>query len=270
MSYVAEFQFRYNNRQNPDIFGTLKWLQGAILVALTALIVLLSTPAWLPLFYEPECRQEDCKPQRGQPNPNWERIIAVSNLGLLIVTACLAAATMSVARSTHKAANAAGASAKYIPAVESAYIFVEPKIVPSWAFTLNDNTSLGDNSIKVEYVFTNYGNTPAVIQSIEAHLDFWTEAPDNTKHAPSKILMGGEVILKPGQSTDRDVESFAKPFDLDARKAFEEGHACFWFYGSVNYLDIFNRPRTTRFRWRYTGVINYFGPSGGAPYNERT
>jgi hypothetical protein len=130
-------------------------------------------------------------------------------------TLVLSVSTIALWLSTRKAADAAREAAEFIPSVERAYIFVEPKISTTTSFDIFDNSKIGPNAIGTSYVFTNHGKTPAIIQSIEVHFDFWTDAPDNSHHVQSKIL-GGEIILKAGESTGRDTESFAREFDVVA------------------------------------------------------
>jgi hypothetical protein len=90
---------------------------------------------------------------------------------------------------------------------------------------LYEISDLGPNSIRVEYIFTNYGKTPAFIQSIDARFDFLTTAPDNSQHLPTRIL-SGEIILKTGESSiDVFTEHFDRPFETAARQAFEDRSA---------------------------------------------
>jgi len=189
-------------------------------------------------------------------------VLALSTIGLWLSTEKL----WSVTRMTAKAAQD---SADALPVIERAYIFIKPEIVFPPDFWWRKDTDVAANTISVKYVFTNHGKTPAVIRSIDARFNMWTDAPDNIQHMPSKIL-GGEPVLEASESTSPDEEFIQRKLTAIEVEAIENGHAYLWFYGSIIYEDIFKKKRVTRFRWRYGSILQHFGPAGTAPYNERT
>jgi hypothetical protein len=186
------------------------WLLVFVAIVVFCLIAI-STNAFQECMKRAYYEGSDYEPEKGLAQIfqtlNWTKACAGDFLredGEAITaffTLALSLSTIALWLSTRKVADAAREAAEYVPTVEGAYIFVEPEISSTVPFEVFDNSPLGTDAIKVRYVFTNYGKTPAIIQSIETHFEFWPDAPDNTRHLPSKIL-GGEVILKPTQSTD--------------------------------------------------------------------
>jgi hypothetical protein len=169
-----------------------------------------------------------------------------------------------------EAAKAATAAAEALPRLERAYIFIQPKISLKTAFIMYGETSgtIPDN-VGVEFLITNHGKTPAIIMSMDIRCDFWTSAPDNSQHIPSKLL-GNEVVLEAGKSLPEERITIKQFLNPDAVKALAKGDAYVWFSGSILYNDIFGEQRRTSFRHRYGSIMRVMTASGGTPYNERT
>jgi len=173
------------------------------------------------------------------------------------------------ANSLSKVLRAVGASADVLPALERAYVFVKPRISMPLAIGWHSGSDLAARTVSIKYSFTNHGKTPAVVRGIDARFDLSMDAPDNSEQPTYKPL-DNEPVMDPSRSTDPDEVFIDRVISGDEVKALKEGRAFLWFYGSILYEDISKQPHVTRFRWRYEGVQQHFGPAGGAPYNDRT
>jgi hypothetical protein len=186
-------------------------------------------------------------------------LIAALQFAALIVQAFFLWKTLRIARE----------SADALPALERAYIFVKPKISLPLALGWNAGAELADRTVSIKYSFTNHGKTPAIIKGIDARFDVSAEAPDNTEHQSSKAL-DNEAVVDAKRSSDPDEVFIGRVISADEVKALKEGRLHLWFFGSILYEDISQKPHVTRFRWRYEGAQQSFAPAGAAPFNDRT
>jgi hypothetical protein len=192
-------------------------------------------------------------------------LIAALQFAALVVQAYFLWKTLRLARVS---ADVARASAEVLPALERAYVFVKPRISMPLAIGWHAGSDLAARTVSIKYSFTNHGKTPAVVRGIDARFDLSMDTPDNAEQ-PYKPL-DNEPVVDPNRSTDPDEVFIDRVISGDEVKALKEGRAFLWFYGSILYEDISKQPHVTRFRWRYEGMQQHFGPAGGAPYNDRT
>jgi hypothetical protein len=195
-------------------------------------------------------------------------LLALFTLGLVVIGIFQALFLKGTLKATAIAAGAAKTAADTVPTLERAYVFVEPRIQLPGNLKAFKDTNVAAREIRVNYVISNHGKTPAIIQWIEARFEFRSDPPDNSKIIPSKF-MGDEFVIK-SDGTHNESEFFEEILTAEMKKGLFEGEVYFWFYGSIQYEDIFGTTRYTRFRWRYNSAFEVFSTHGAAPYNERT
>lgn len=188
-----------------------------------------------------------------------------------LFTIILALSTIALWTSTKEAADAARDAAEALPALERAYLFIEPEIAFSTRSLKNDipNIARFENRAWVQYQFVNHGKTPAIIVSLQVNFDLLSDAPDNCEHRPN-LLLTSEMVVKSSEYTDARTIELGRLLTNSESDALKAGHVSFWFYGSVIYLDIMGKSHTTRFRWRRGRTEIPFAADGQAPHNERT
>ncbi len=186
----------------------------------------------------------------------WLVVVGIGQFVLFYVQLRLIRMSLAPAE---QAAKAAQAAAEHIPRVERAYIFVKPK-----CYLAN-----GDTLAICEYTFYNHGKTPAVIigYGVTVRVADLLQIPDNSQHFPIGVL-DGERVLPAGDSFTPSEESAS--INRTEWEAIEAGKMAIFFWGSIEYQDVFGNQQFTFYRWEAHGRPLRFAVVGGPPHNHRT
>jgi hypothetical protein len=130
---------------------------------------------------------------------------------------------------TMRAANAARAAARHIPAVDRAYIFIQPN---------EKGGFIGPGSQTVAFVeVQNFGPTPGFLETLYGEFSRTEPKGRKPRYDPSR----GVTF-----TVDTAIGNFESPTPLHQR--FEApGIDPIYFFGYVEYRDIFKRRHTSRF-----------------------
>ena len=159
----------------------------------------------------------------------WAYAFSTTERAIAIFAGVLTLSTLLLWVFTMRAANAARGAAKHIPAVERAYIFIQPS---------EKGGFFGPDEKTVAFVeVQNFGPTPGFLETLYG--EFSPTKPNGRKprYDPSK---GTKFAV------DDIIGKFDVPTPLDQR--FEtSGVEPVYFFGYVEYRDIFKRRHTSRF-----------------------
>jgi hypothetical protein len=159
----------------------------------------------------------------------WAYASLTTERAIAVFAGLLTLSTLLLWVFTMRAANAAKGAAKHIPAVERAYIFIQPS---------DKGGFVGPDEKTVAFVeVQNFGPTPGFLETLYG--EFSPTQPKGTKprYNPSK---GTKFAV------DDVIGKFDVPTPLDQR--FEvPGVDPIYFFGYVEYRDIFKQRHTSRF-----------------------
>jgi hypothetical protein len=127
-----------------------------------------------------------------------------------------------------------------------------------WVLASIRKTDLSFDTMKCEFVFNNYGRTPAIIESFSIDAKWPLPKPEFPLPPVYEKTTEARIILGPGE--ERVVGTF--PADLPLELAIS--------WGYVNYGGIFEGQRTTKFCFRYDREEDLFIPTGPPAYNDIT
>lgn len=205
---------------------------------------------------------------KGKPEGFWEGVatdpVAAFTLGLVLVGAFqvglfyvqlrLIKETLAPAK---EAADAAKLNAEAVIKAERAYLFVEiclENVVDIIKY-MQGMQSVAPRPILIQYRFTNYGKTPAVIKSISYGAVVAENLPRQREyihilHLPTHLL-GAETSTKTLEYDE---------FKISAAIAdsIQNLTDTFWFYGEIVYDDMFERQNTFDFVFHVSGISEGF------------
>jgi hypothetical protein len=246
--------------------GWLKdFIADFIIAALVAATILVSAITWLPSLYEPEGQTN---PQQSGQSSNsweglvsWERLIVLSNFGLLLVTAALAVATISLARSTKVAADAARDAADAARdaadiAQVQLYPVLWPRIVGSVIGVGPERDSDGklqtksiERSPRITLEFENLGGSDAILESVQFAFRLADEAP---REASVKTALPANRVVQRG-SKSKSFDSEPMTLSGEEMSAVLNQDTFLWLYGVVAFADVRGTQWETEFCFRYDG-----------------
>jgi hypothetical protein len=129
-----------------------------------------------------------------------------------------------------------------------------------------------DRRLLITYGFKNYGKTPAVIREISHGIAISREPPDPVYTLSN--LIPQETVIAPSGTTDEQTCIFDTNLEtVKDAMPLSTGEAYIWFYGRIDYKDIFgDMNQTHRFFFRYidTGKGFRFQPYDYKHYNKST
>lgn len=179
------------------------------------------------------------------------------------------------------AANAADESAKALPKLERAFLFILDCETEDISFVLNPSTLLTATSrFMASLSVINYGRTPANIRGMISSLDASAEIPPvlqlPTETAPlSPDFERRDIEVIVGADRDlslRDIGQAICPElpTSQLRQDITLGRRHLYFHGVIQYLDIFMCLHEVRFCRRYNPKEHNFEPVGGLERNRYT
>jgi hypothetical protein len=180
--------------------------------------------------------------------------VAIAQAGLFVWQLLLIQRGM---KDTREAADAAKLSAQAVIAAERAYVFVEICLETAVDMIkyMQGMQSVDPRSILIQYRFTNYGKTPAVIKSISYGAVVAENLPrqreySHVLHLPTHLL-GAETSTKTLEYDE---------FKISAAIAdsIQNLTDTFWFYGEIVYDDMFDRQKTFDFVFHVSGISEGF------------
>lgn len=195
----------------------------------------------------------------------WQIIFGAIGIGALVYSLAL----------NREATGAAITAANAAIAVERAFLYVT---IHSHNFGNIGNESFYDKSPEltlngkrlVDYYFRNYGKTPAIIRevshgitvSLTPPIPVYTVAPE----------LEGQVVETGGATHPLICEEQTSVVTVGDALKVAKGETYFWFFGKVEYIDVFGAPRTHRFLFRYArlGKRFRFQPYDYKHYNQST
>jgi hypothetical protein len=167
------------------------------------------------------------------------------------------------AEAARDSAEAAVISAKHMPRIERAYLFLGLEVTSR---IVAFEAGLADTRSKIEFGFKNHGKTPASIEELHVMAKFWREGWPAMAVADVMAIQKGWMIsageTQAGYSTEFTLRS-----DEIARAREGKGYILFW--GKVVYRDVFGDIhesgwcRAHDFKsagWRFAGdeTLNYY------------
>jgi hypothetical protein len=181
-------------------------------------------------------------------------IAALSTLVVAAFTGVLGIFTISLARSTRIAADAANLSAKVAQSsladLERPYVFIETQADIKARLGFRDvMPSGGGDPVRVKQIprvkfrLVNHGRTPAIVSPlIKRDLIFYGEGPNMAPDSIDDMLLKNEVILAPnGGGSDWYVCEFNGTWPDDVVQAMTDLEMFFWFRAWISYQDVFGK-----------------------------
>jgi hypothetical protein len=105
-----------------------------------------------------------------------------------------------------------------------------------------------DTPPAVKYRFRNYGKTPAIIKEISLGMILASDPVDPVYSV--QIQSFRENMIAGGDATEAVEFSYRSPLDTDQATALDKMEARLWFFGRVDYDDVFGASHTHRFYFR--------------------
>jgi hypothetical protein len=162
----------------------------------------------------------------------WLVVVGIGQVVLFYVQLRLIRMSLAPAE---QAAKAAQAAAEHIPRVERAYILSNPNVIL--------RTAIPSPSVNTHFITTE-------------------------KRQPS-LSATAQVFGSLGFSGFPTSEEVV-PINPTERKAIEAGEMAIFFWGSIEYADVFGNQQFTFYRWEAHGRSLRFAVVGGPPHNHRT
>lgn len=124
------------------------------------------------------------------------------------------------------------------------------KFIKAGSMYPNSTEMATDGNAAVQYFFKNYGKTPAIYRE-NSHGIVISAQPPEPVYALSEQIPTQHMI-EPGSGTDDQVCSERLPINTvgDVMPIYR-GESFFWFFGSIDYTDVFGEQRVDRFLFRY-------------------
>ncbi len=120
---------------------------------------------------------------------------------------------------------------------------------------------------KMHYVWENYGRTPAITRRSRFNSAVATKIPVRPKYVePPKV---GESIVAASKSTSQEEWIHLEGIDASDYLALETGKRHLFWWGYVEYTDVFDRIHTTGFGVRYVPKDRCWTSAGGKAFNFR-
>jgi hypothetical protein len=213
-----------------------------------------------------EKTQDNSKPNSGETQSLWipNDSVGLYTLVLSVFTGVLAAVSIFQGimllrsdKTARIAADAAKLNAQAVIAAERAYVFVEINLenVADIINYMHDMPSVAPRPILIQYCFTNYGKTPAVIKSIGYGAVVAENLPrqreySHVLHLPTHLL-GAET-------STRMIEYDEFKISAAVASSIRNLKDTFWFYGEIVYDDTFDRQKTFDFVFHVGGISEGF------------
>ena len=102
-----------------------------------------------------------------------------------------------------------------------------------------------DGNAAVQYFFKNYGKTPAIPRENSHGIVIFRAASPSQFYALYEQIPTGHRLIEPGSGTDDQVCSERLPINTvgDVMPIYR-GKSFFWFFGSIDYTDVFGEQRS--------------------------
>jgi len=181
----------------------------------------------------------------------WNFLFGTAERAIAVFTGLLALFSVLLWIYTKRAANAAHRAAEHIPAVERAYLFATPAFIG----TDNDKTET-----TVEITVDNPGRTPGILTSIYGQ--FSNKPPKGD--VPQYNGGGSYPFELTVNSTNGDPRARVV-LPVVFKTDFAEQQ---FFWGYIEYLDIFKKPHTSRFCTLISPAESRWQVTGGRAWND--
>jgi hypothetical protein len=180
-------------------------------------------------------------------------ITALGTLAIAVFTAILGGFTISLSKSTRIAAVAAKESADAAVAAERARFFI---VIDGYnigrilgAFEGTEFGAIGRTTPPtISYCFKNYGKTPGIIR--ETCLGITFAADPVIPVYLVKISSFPEYMIGADGSTAPKEISLYQSLTADQAGAISRNTGRLWFFGRMDYRDVFGEPQVHRFYFR--------------------
>lgn len=113
----------------------------------------------------------------------------------------------------------------------------------------------------IRYLFENYGNSPAIIRQIR--VDFMLDPNPPSAEIGDHIALPANRVVPPQKSTGHWEAGLATQPNESTVSALNDQKTFFWFYGTVDFDDIFGAEYVTEFCLRFDAKQNYLAPYDG-------
>jgi hypothetical protein len=211
----------------------------------------------------PESKSED---KTAEPQSLW---VPTDSVGLYTLVLCVFTGVLALVsifqgamllrsdKTSRIAADAAKLNAQAVISAERAYVFVEIGVqtVVDIVRYMQDMPSVAPRPILIQYRFTNYGKTPAVIRKITYGAVVAENLPRQREysqvlHLPTHLL-GAEQSTKMLEYDEFKISAAIASAILDLKGTF-------WFFGKIVYDDMFDRQKTLSFAFHMSGISEGF------------
>lgn len=240
----------------------------------------LFSPTANPVVYPSKEKSETKSERQQQKETYWERVtdpIAVYTLVLMIFTGVLAWSTLGLQKETRRLAEGAEAQAKDMKssiaaaqtaadAAKKSAEISENTILPYLLLDVvsqSVSTELREDDVNgmiikvivglsqqpsVSFRFTNYGRTPAIIRRLRPSMCTKTSAPDPRQTWYMYVLPSARNIAADKSTADMEIPLFLGDDDISA---IETGDNWIWFYGLIEFGDVWGNEYFTEWCWRF-------------------
>ncbi len=270
--YVAEFQFRYNNRFNDDIFGTA--IEGRMRQINTDILIgiLIASLGWVAVFVwqssqppnHTSAASQHCEGTKSEcAKATTDDRIADYTWWLAVLTGGLVFAGIIqfgflirsdntarlAANAAERAADATAASVDL--ARDTAKRQLRAYVTVNGVIRTKDPGDLNGQGFAVLVDIKNSGQTPARDSLQWARIEI-QEFPLTT-HLPIHCLENPTKGILPPEAKNLAFPTFTRDLTTIEENAILANHTAIYVYGEIDYLDAFGDRHLTQFRFRCNG-----------------
>lgn len=184
-------------------------------------------------------------------------ITALSTVIIAIFTGILGGFTISLAKATKIAADAAADAAKAAVATDRArfYVVIKKHNISALIKWLNHYPSSETMPLnfepKIEYTFKNYGKTPGIILEVSHGIASNVGVPDGPVYSVSGHMFSERMIAADAETETVTCDAPIMFQTIGDGLPITQGRCHVWFWGRVDYRDVFGQPQVHRFLMRY-------------------
>jgi hypothetical protein len=180
-------------------------------------------------------------------------VIAGGTVGLALATLILVLVNVSLVKSTKIAADAAREAAEALPILESARFYIvvlkhsmDQTISAARALAGTDGVIM-DDAFWIRINFKNYGKTPGIIKEISQGHFVDINPRDGLVYTTYDKPLNEDVIG--ADDTTEEITYYGRLGTPTTGEIIQihNGAKFLWYYGKVEYTDVFGKPHTHRF-----------------------
>jgi hypothetical protein len=189
----------------------------------------------------------------GSEIDSWhDDLTAIATVVIAAFTTILGVFTIRLANSNRITAEAAEKSASTLPVIEGAYVYPDiiTNFVPGGMSAFNRSTTVQSTRLVIDFMFKNFGRTPAIIQFYRADLNHPDQNNLRSADADSSQIVK-KTILGAGEPTEK-LQAEITDFLREEWLSVNSGKSHIYFTGEIRYADIWGDKWVFCFDWVYS------------------